>query len=206
MDVRESGHVDGVWLFPPTYALHLCEEYLAGGGFPLWAERTLLVRFSNAEFVAWNAFAFVLMCLAAWLVSRESRFRFIEIALALAVLGNVSAHLLGSLMTWTYSPGLITAVFIWMPLGAVRLRSALGASTHTARIAGACLGLAVVLATLAVVAKARSYAAELRLDHEPVECGLRRYGTWSTAIEGAETSRLRARERTSHGSAVRPGS
>jgi hypothetical protein len=34
MHVREAGHVDPVWLFPPTYAVHLAEEYLAGGGFP----------------------------------------------------------------------------------------------------------------------------------------------------------------------------
>jgi hypothetical protein len=151
MHVREAGHVDPVWLFPPTYAVHLAEEYLAGGGFPRWAERTLLVRFTNAEFVAWNAFALVLMCVGASLVSRDPKFRFIEVALAVAVLGNVVAHLLGSLLTWTYSPGLVTAVLIWAPFGALRLRSAVRASTHYARIVGASLGFAVVLVTLAVV-------------------------------------------------------
>ena len=151
MHVHEAGHVDPVWVFPPTYAVHLVEEYLAGGGFPRWAERTLLVRFSNTEFVAWNAFALVLMCVAAWLVSRDPKFRFIEVALAVAVLGNVVAHLVGSLLTWTYSPGLVTAVVIWAPFGALRLRSAVGASTHYARIGGASLGFAVVLVTLAVV-------------------------------------------------------
>jgi hypothetical protein len=87
----------------------------------------------------------------AALVSRDPKFRFIEVALAVAVLGNVVAHLLGSLLTWTYSPGLVTAALIRAPFGAVRLRSAVRESTHYARIVGASLCFAVVLVTLAVV-------------------------------------------------------
>ena len=144
--------MSGVWLFPSTYALHLGEEYFAAGGFPLWAERALGVQLSGAEFVGWNAFAFGLMCAGAWLVSRDPKFRFVDIALAIAVLGNVVAHVLGSLATWTYSPGLITAVVVWIPLGAVRLRNAYETATRKARLAGLYLGVAVVLVTLAIVA------------------------------------------------------
>jgi hypothetical protein len=139
-------------MFPPTYALHLAEEYFAAGGFPLWVERALGFLFTTAEFVAWNAFALVLMCVAAWLVSRDAKFRFIEIALAVAVLGNVAAHVVGSLITWTYSPGLITAVAVWSPLGLTRLRSARRAVTRRARRAGTCIGVATVLITVLVVA------------------------------------------------------
>lgn len=91
------------------------------------------------------------MC-AAWLVSRDATFRFIEIALAVAVLGNVAAHVVGSLNTWTYSPGLITAVAVWSPLGLTRLRSARRAVTRRARRAGTCIGVAAVLLTFLVVA------------------------------------------------------
>jgi hypothetical protein len=143
---------DPVWLFPPTYALHLCEEYFVAGGFPLWAERTLALDFSDAEFVAWNAFALALMCVGAWLVSQDPKFRFIEIALAIAVLGNVVAHMLGSLITWTYSPGLLTGVFVWIPFTVVRLQKAWAGSRRKARVAGTFLGLSVVLVSLAVVA------------------------------------------------------
>jgi Protein of unknown function with HXXEE motif len=143
---------DAVWLFPPTYVIHLTEEYLAAGGFPLWAERTLAIRFSNAEFTAWSTLALGLTCFGAWLVSRDSKFRFIEIALAIAVLGNVAMHVFASLLTWTYSPGLVSGVLIWIPLGAVRLRSARRASTRRGYIAGVYLGLSVVLITMAVVA------------------------------------------------------
>jgi hypothetical protein len=144
--------LDAVWLFPPTYVIHLTEEYLGAGGFPLWAERMLAIRFSNAEFTAWSTLALGLTCLGAWLVSRDSKFRFIEIALAIAVLGNVAMHVVASLLTWTYSPGLFTGVLIWIPLGAVRLRSARRASTPRGYMAGVYLGLAVVLITMAVVA------------------------------------------------------
>jgi hypothetical protein len=107
--------------------------------------------FTTAEFVAWNAFAFVLMCVAAWLISRDAKFRFIEIALALAVLGNVAAHGVGSLITWTYSPGLITALAVWSPLGLRRLRSARRASTRRGRRAGTYIGIATVLFTYIVL-------------------------------------------------------
>ena len=143
--------LDAVWLFPPTYVIHLTEEYFAAGGFPLWAERTLAIRFSTAEFAAWSTLAFGLTCLGAWLVSRDSKFRFIEISLAIAVLGNVAMHVVASLLLWTYSPGLVSGVLIWMPVGAVRLRSARRASTRRGYIAGIYLGLSVVLITVAVV-------------------------------------------------------
>jgi hypothetical protein len=140
-----------VWLFPATYALHLGEEYAVAGGFTVWAERTLGIRFSQFDFVAWNAFALALVCVGAWLVSRDSKFRFIEIALSIAVLGNVLTHLIGTVLTRTYSPGLATGILIWVPLGTVRLRQAVRASGHRARIAGCCIGIGVVLVTLLVV-------------------------------------------------------
>lgn len=149
---HEARQLDAVWLFPPTYAIHFAEEYVVAGGFPLWAERVLAAHFSNAQFVAWNVFALVLMCVGAWLVSRNSKFRFLEIALAVAVLGNVVAHVLGSLVTWTYSPGLITAVLVWAPVGTIRLRSAYRASPPRGRRAGVYMGVTAVLVTVAVVA------------------------------------------------------
>ena len=93
-----------------------------------------------------------LTCLGAWLVSRHSKFRFIEISLAIAVLGNVAMHVVASVLTWTYSPGLVSGVLMWVPLGTVRLRSARRTSTPRGYMAGVYLGLSVVLITMAVVA------------------------------------------------------
>jgi hypothetical protein len=151
------GHVgvwhsfDSVWLFPPTYALHLWEEYFIAGGFTAWTERALGLQFSAPEFVAWNSCALGLMCVGAWLAARDPKLRFIEIALAIAVLGNVAAHVVGSAVTWTYSPGLVTGVVLWIPLGAAGLRGACAASSPRERLAGTYMGLSIVLITLAVV-------------------------------------------------------
>lgn len=157
MNPRERGRFDPVWLFPVTYALHLSEEYFIAGGFPLWMQRVLGLELTNTEFVAWNIFALVLMVLGAWLVAAGPQFRFIEIAIAIGVLGNVAAHGLGSLITWSYSPGLITGVTAWIPLGVIRLRSARRASTRRASRAGTYIGLSVVLITCAVIAFASTY-------------------------------------------------
>ena len=145
---------NAVWLFPVTYAVHLLEEYFACGGFMVWAQRALGIQFSNGEFVAWNAFALALMCAGAQLVSRDPRLRFIEIALAIAVLGNAAAHVIGSLATWTYSPGLITGVLLWAPLGWVRFQTVSRASSRRARLGGTCLGVLATVATLTVLALA----------------------------------------------------
>jgi Protein of unknown function with HXXEE motif len=152
---RGARQLHPVWLFPPTYLLHIGEEYLMCGGFPAWVADVLGIAFTNAEFVAWNALGMLLICVAAWLVSRHAHLRFIEIALAMVVLGNVAAHVLGSLVTWTYSPGLVTGVVVWTPLGWIRLRSAWGASTPKARQAGTYLGLSSIVMTVAVVALSR---------------------------------------------------
>ena len=60
------------WLFPATYAIHLAEEYFAGGGFLDWAARVLDIRIGVAEFLAWNIAGLALTCAAAFLVSRHS--------------------------------------------------------------------------------------------------------------------------------------
>jgi multisubunit Na+/H+ antiporter MnhF subunit len=140
-----------VWLFPVTYVVHLLEEYFVAGGFPNWAQRALGIQLSNREFVAWNAFALAAMCAGALLVSRYRRFRYIEIGLAIAVLGNVAAHVLGSLATQTYSPGLITGVVVWIPLGWFRLRTVFRDSSRRGRLAGICLGVLVTAVILTVL-------------------------------------------------------
>ena len=127
--------LDAVWLFPPTYVIHVTEEYLAAGGFPFWAERTLAIRFSNEEFTGWSTLALGLTCLGAWLVSRHSKFRFIEISLAIAVLGNVAMHVVASVLTWTYSPGLVSGRAHVGSIGH-RAPSKRTAHVHSARLHG----------------------------------------------------------------------
>jgi hypothetical protein len=149
---RNTDRVRAVWLFPATYVIHLMEEYAAGDGFCGWAERALGITISVREFLVWNAVALTLVCVGAVLVTSQARFRWIEIALSIAVLGNVAAHLIASVLTRTYSPGLISGVLMWVPVGILRLSAAFHLSSSRGRTAGVGLGVAVVLGTLAVLA------------------------------------------------------
>jgi len=141
-----------VWLFPITYAVHLAEEHHGGQGFSAWAERELGTILTVREFVVWNAFGLMLVCVGAALVTHHARFRWVEIALSIGILGNVAAHIAATLLTQTYSPGLISGLVIWLPLGAVRLAAAYRFCSGRGRTAGVALGLSAVVITLAVLA------------------------------------------------------
>ena len=75
------------------------------------------------------------------------------------ILQSQPGHLIGSAVTWTYSPGLITGAVVWIPLGWVRLRVVSRASSHRARVAGLCAGVFVTIVTLAVLASALANGA-----------------------------------------------
>lgn len=103
-----------VWLFPATYVLHIVEEYR--GGFYVWLSRVAGVDLSREDFLAINAAALVVMTggialawagVAPWLVA----------AFATIVTVNGLLHLGGSLLTQSYSPGVITGTLLWLPLG-----------------------------------------------------------------------------------------
>lgn len=104
------------WLFPLTYALHLCEEYWGGEGFPRWISRLADVSFTNQEFLVLNSLAMVFMTVGATLIFKHN-WRWLLIALGGVVFINGSLHLVFSIVTWSYSPGLISGVLCWMPLG-----------------------------------------------------------------------------------------
>lgn len=104
------------WLFPLTYVLHLCEEYWGGEGFPSWISRIAGVSFTKHEFLLLNSIAIVMMTVGAALIYKHS-WRWLLTALGGIVLLNGLLHLVFSILTWSYSPGLISGVLCWMPLG-----------------------------------------------------------------------------------------
>ena len=108
-----------VWLFVAAYAAHVVEEFF--GGFPQWvalvAGRPLPVR----EFAIINAFGLAAMVAAARVSTRREPLAWLAIGVATVVLVNALLHLLGSLLTGTYSPGLITGVVLYLPLGLLLL-------------------------------------------------------------------------------------
>ena len=141
----------GVWLFPATYPVHLLEELVVNDGFVRWASRVLGSSMTDREFVGWNIFAFALLCLGAFLVVRDSRLRWVELAIAIALAGNAAGHAVASVVTWTYSPGLVSGLLIWAPLGIVRGAAAFHACGSRGRRAGIAVGVGAFAITLAVL-------------------------------------------------------
>lgn len=135
------------WLFPVSYLAHIAEEYW--GGFPAWIARFWGVASSDANFLSWNGGAWVMMCVGVALVLVTKSYRWLLISFGTVVLINAVSHLLGSVVTWSYSPGLITGLLLYVPLGLVTLRRARrSVNTRTLRaglIVGVLMHAVVVL-------------------------------------------------------------
>lgn len=106
-------------LFPLTYLAHIAEEYY--GGFPEWASHHLRFDLTTAEFLELNTIAWTIMFLATVLVVRFPSLAWLTISFATATLINGCAHAIGSAITVSYSPGLISGVTLWIPVGTVTL-------------------------------------------------------------------------------------
>jgi Protein of unknown function with HXXEE motif len=108
-------------LFPLTYLLHIAEEYWGGGGYSAYLLRSHFVEFSPARFLVLQSLGMFLM-LIGFLVSIPLRFPFTMLTIiATVILVNGVVHSARSLIEWSYTPGLVTAVLLWIPLGVITL-------------------------------------------------------------------------------------
>jgi hypothetical protein len=112
------------WLFPLTYLAHIAEEYWGGEGFPAWFSRLSGVDLTPARFLSLNRFALALMVVGVILALTVPPLRWLLISFGAVVLINALAHAVGSVWTRSYSPGLISGLLLWLPLGALTLRRA----------------------------------------------------------------------------------
>lgn len=145
------------WLFPVSYAFHLLEEWF--GGFPEWLAVIGGRPLPRAAFVAINLIAFTGVLLATRAAIRREEHGWLAISIATLVLVNGLAHIFGSLATRTYSPGLFTAVILYLPLGQLSLLRAWSQADRDRFIrgvgAGVTINAAVFVLALSVSALAR---------------------------------------------------
>ncbi len=111
-----------VWLFVAAYAAHLLEEWF--GGFPEWLALITGAPLPRDAFVVINAVALVAIVGATRLALRREALGWLAIAIAALLFLNGLLHLLGSIATGTYSPGLVTGVVLYLPLGQLALMRA----------------------------------------------------------------------------------
>ena len=152
---RRSPRPVCVWLFPLSYVAHAAEEYCCGDTFPTWISNVAGVHFTAAAFLWLNGAALALMLAAAWLVTRAARPHPLVATLATIVVINGSAHAIGSILTSSYSPGLVTGTLVWLPLGAVALQHQSRELPRCAYALGIALGALAHAAVTAIVLASR---------------------------------------------------
>ena len=108
-------------LFPLTYLIHIAEEYYGGGGFPVWSARYLDFQLTPERFLALNGVGWIAMVVASLIAVWRPSARWMVVPLATAASINGCAHAVASLVTTSYSPGVISGIALWVPLGAVTL-------------------------------------------------------------------------------------
>jgi hypothetical protein len=113
-------------LFPLTYLLHIAEEYWGGGGYSAYLMRSHFIELSPARFLVLQSLGMVLM-LIGFLISIPLRFPLTMLTIiATVILVNGVVHSARSFFEWNYTPGLVTAVLLWIPLGAISLMNTWG--------------------------------------------------------------------------------
>ena len=130
-----------VWLFPLAYGLHIAEEYWFH--FPAWVSGLARPFVSSPQFLFLNAVFWLLMVAAVFVIRARSSSAWLVVTLA-AILGiNAGLHLLGSIVTGTYSPGSITAAILYIPLVAYAVRQVLPWVSRGLALRAAVLGAAI---------------------------------------------------------------
>jgi hypothetical protein len=137
-------------LYPATYAIHLLEELYAGEGFTAWLARVAGVELAAGQFLAWNALALLLMAASIALTPRFRHLRWLPLAYGVAFLLNALSHLAASLYTLSYSPGLLSSLLLWLPLGALTLLRLRKTLSRRARRAGLLVGALMHCVVLAL--------------------------------------------------------
>ena len=119
-------------LLVASVAIHVAEEWF--GGFPSWVARVVSQPMPVEAFLAINGVAMLLMIAGVRAAIRDDANGWIAVTIATIALVNTASHIGGALLTRGYAPGLISAVVLYVPLGALTLlRAADQAPRHLGR-------------------------------------------------------------------------
>jgi hypothetical protein len=138
-----------LWLFVPAYLAHVGEEWF--GGFPEWIETVVGRPLPRSAFLVINGVALALLVAGIRAAVRAERYGWIAVAVATMALVNTVVHAAGAALTVSYSPGLITAVVLYVPLGSLAMIRALDQAPRRQLTRGIVAGL-VIHAIVFVVA------------------------------------------------------
>lgn len=99
------------WAIVAAAVIHVAEEYR--GGFLTWFPKFSGMRIAMEQFVIVNAL-FVLLCITAALVPGQAIV--LKLSVAALIFVNACIHIIGTVRFRRYSPGLVSALLLYMPL------------------------------------------------------------------------------------------
>jgi hypothetical protein len=108
-----------VWCFPAAFLIHANEEYWCGEGFYRWVARIIGKGMMPRQFIILNGFAWLLMAGSVLVFRKTPSVKWLTLCLATTLFINGWLHLFGTLWANVYSPGVISGVGLFIPLGAV---------------------------------------------------------------------------------------
>jgi hypothetical protein len=112
-----------VIFLPMAFLAHICEEWLGGPGFPAWTQSTLGIGVSPARFVLLSGSGLVVMTVSIVAALRAPGGAWLAATFAAMITLNGLLHVLATAAFSTYSPGTITGLLVFVPLGSLTLLS-----------------------------------------------------------------------------------
>ena len=108
-----------VWLLPLSYTCHLFEEYYGGMGFSQWFSETFSVQLSDIDFLTINSVAMSVVIILSAIHFFDRKIYFVFCTISCVFFLNAIIHLFSCLFTMTYSPGVITGLLFYVPIGII---------------------------------------------------------------------------------------
>ena len=137
----KSVHI--AWMIPATFFFHLLEEFF--GGFSIWFSELFNADLSKGNFIAINAVALTIILILAILYSYGKIKRIVLVVLGAMFFLNGVLHLLLSIFTMKYSPGTITGLILFVPLGVLIYKNVFPSLTRADRRNGILMGSLILM-------------------------------------------------------------
>jgi hypothetical protein len=106
-----------LWLMAAAFVLHVTEEWL--GGFPQWVAGIVSRPLPIDAFFIINGAVLLLIISGVRAAPRDESNGWIAVTIATIALVNTAAHIAGAILSRGYAPGLVSAVVLYVPLGAL---------------------------------------------------------------------------------------
>jgi len=143
-----SKHI--TWLLPAAYLIHLLDEYFSGDSLPDWISAVFNVSLSLDDFIIINSIGFAAVLVIITLFSLDKIDHFFPAALGILFFTNGIIHLIASIFTASLSPGTISGVILYVPLGVLIFRKIFPALTRGQRSLAVVTGIIIQIIVSAV--------------------------------------------------------